>query len=154
MRSSTYPALAALLFFGSLASGAVWLTDGGDVKRTNWQRDEKIINTSNAKDIQLLWKIKLDNEPRQMHSLLPPLVIGSLNTSSGTKQVVIQAGVSDNLYAIDVATGELLWKKQFDSTFKENPGGRGPSVLCPGGMTANVTIGPGSGPGNYVIYAA
>ena len=78
---------------------AEWLTDGGDVMRTNWQKDEKIINTKNAKDIKLLWKIKLDNQPRQMHSLLPPLVIGSLNTNSGPKQVVIQAGVSDNLYA-------------------------------------------------------
>ena len=37
-----------------LAAGADWLTDGGDVVRNNWQRDEKIINTSNAKDIKLL----------------------------------------------------------------------------------------------------
>ena len=85
------------------AWSADWLTDGGDVKRTNWQKDEKIINTKNAKDIKLLWQIKLDNQPRQMHSLLPPLVIGRLNTSTGPKQVVIQAGVSDNLYAIQRA---------------------------------------------------
>src|SRR6476660_7629155 len=136
------------------ASGADWLTASGDVMRTNWQKDETTINTSNAKDIQLLWKIKLDNQPRQMHSLHPPLVIGSVTTSSGPKQIVIQAGVSDNLYAIDVATGELLWKRHFESTYQDPPGGRGPSVLCPGGMTANVTIGPGGAPGKYTIYAA
>jgi hypothetical protein len=146
--------LSILILFGSSAWAADWLTDGGDVMRNNWQKDEKIINTKNAKDIKLLWKIKLDNEPRQMHSLLPPLVIGSLNTSSRQKQVAIQAGVSDNLYAIDVATGELLWKRHFDSTYQDPPGGRGPSVLCPGGMTANVTIGPGGAPGKYTIYAA
>jgi outer membrane protein assembly factor BamB len=140
--------------FSVSAWGADWLTDGGDVKRTNWQKDEKIINTKNAKDIKLLWKIKLDNQPRQMHSLLPPLVIGRLNTSSGPKQVVIQAGVSDNLYAIDVDTGELLWKRHFDSTYEDPPGARGPTVLCPGGMTANVTISPGGAPGKYTIYAA
>ena len=82
-----------LLLFAANASGADWLTASGDVMRTNWQKDEKIINTSNAKDIKLLWKIKLDNQPRQMHSLHPPLVIGSLDTSGGPKQVVIQAGV-------------------------------------------------------------
>src|SRR5262245_20680389 len=147
-------AVSGLLSFAVTASAADWLTDGADVIRGNWQRDEHIINTSNAKDIRLLWKIKLDNQPRQMHSLLPPLVIGSLNTSSGPKQVVIQAGVSDNLYAIDVATGELIWKKHFDSAFQDTPAGRGQSVLCPGGMTANVTIGPDAARGDYVIYAA
>lgn len=143
----------ALLFVDTIQA-ADWLTDGGDVMRTNWQKDEKILNTKNVKDVQLLWKIKLDNEPRQMHSLLPPLVIGSLEMSEGAKQVVIQAGVSDNLYAIDVATGALLWKRHFESTYQDVPGGRGPSVLCPGGMTANVTIGPGRAPGKYTIYAA
>jgi len=141
------------LWCGGIASGADWLTASGDVMRTGWQKDETIFNTSNAKDIKLLWTIKLDNQPHQMHSLHPPLVIGSLKTSRGQRQVVIQAGVSDNLYAIDVATGELLWKKHFDSTFEVPPGGGRYSVLCPGGMTANVTIGPGGEPGKYTIYA-
>ncbi|MEW5978173.1 MAG: PQQ-binding-like beta-propeller repeat protein [Acidobacteriota bacterium] len=140
--------------FADQALGADWLTDGGDVMRTNWQKNETIINTKNAKNIKLLWKIKLDNQPRQMHSLLPPLVIGRVNMSRGAKEVVIQAGVSDNLYAIDAAAGRLLWKKHFDSTYQDPPDGRGPSVLCPGGMTANVTIGPGKEPGQYTIYAA
>ena len=69
-----------LWLLGVSAWSADWLTDGGDVMRTNWQKDERIINTKNAKDIKLLWKIKLDNQPRQMHSLLPPLVIGRVNT--------------------------------------------------------------------------
>ena len=145
--------LSLLLPFGSIVSGADWLTASGDVMRTGWQKDERILNTSNAGDIKLLWKIKLDNQPRQMHSLHPPLVIGSINTSSGPKQLVIQAGVSDNLYAIDVASGELLWKRHFDSTFEETSGTERSSVLCPGGMTANVTIGPGGGAGKYTIYA-
>ncbi|MFN7920855.1 MAG: PQQ-binding-like beta-propeller repeat protein [Bryobacteraceae bacterium] len=153
MRKFLRPVATAVIL-ATVSPAADWLTDGGDVPRTNWQHDENIINAGNAKDIKLLWKIKLDNEPRQMHSLLPPLVIGSVNTPSGPKQIVVQAGVSDNVYAVDVATGELLWKKHFDSTFKEAAGGRGPSVLCPGGMTANVTIGPGGGPGKYTIYAA
>ena len=71
-----------------------------------------------------------------MHSLLEPLVIGRLNTKKGPREVVIEAGSFDNVYALDAKTGELLWKHHFDSTFHEEPGARA-SVLCPGGMTAN-----------------
>jgi len=154
MRKPLVTPLPAIWLFGAALFGADWLTDGGDTKRNNWQRDETSLTVRNVKDLKLLWKIKLDNEPRQMHSLLEPLVIGRVNTSSGPKQLVIQAGVSDNVYAIDVDKGEILWKKHFESTFKETPGSRGPSVLCPGGMTANVTIGPGDSTGKYIIYAA
>lgn len=146
--------LSAALALSIPTFAADWLTDGGDTRRNNWQKDETILNTSNVKDMKLLWKIKLDNQPRQMHSLLEPLVIGKIDTASGPKSLVIQSGVSDNLYAIDVETGKLFWKKHFESSYQDPPNGRGPSVLCPGGMTANVTIGPGNGPGKYIIYAA
>src|SRR5215470_18882914 len=78
-----------------------WLTDDGDSQRTAWQRDERIITTANARDMKLLWKIKLDNQPRELHNLLPALVVGRVNTASGPKQIVIVTGVSDNIYAID-----------------------------------------------------
>ncbi|MCS7024881.1 MAG: PQQ-binding-like beta-propeller repeat protein [Bryobacteraceae bacterium] len=133
---------------------ADWLTDGGDIRRTNWQRDEKILTKANIKNLRLLWKTKLDNQQRQMHSLLEPLVIGRVVTKSGPRELVIQAGVSDNVYALDAKTGKLVWKRHFESTYQDPIGGRGPSVLCPGGMTANVTIGPGPTPGQYIIYAA
>jgi outer membrane protein assembly factor BamB len=148
--------LLALVFLtaAALVPAADWLTDGGDSKRNNWQKDETILTKANVKGMQLLWKTKLDNKPRQMHNLLEPLVIGKINTKNGPKEMVIQAGVSDNVYALDAKTGDLLWKRQFESTYSDPVGGRGPSVLCPGGMTANVTIGPGDRPGSYKIYAA
>src|ERR1044071_4933971 len=85
-----------LILGGVLAWGADWLTDGGNPERTAWQRDEKVLTTANVKDMKLLWKIKLDNQPRQMHSLLPALVVGRVSTSAGPKQIVVVAGVSDN----------------------------------------------------------
>jgi outer membrane protein assembly factor BamB len=144
----------SLFAVASVAFAADWLTDGGDSRRNNWQKDEKILTKANVGGMKLLWKRKLDNQPRQMHSLLEPLVIGRVTTKGGPKQMVIQAGVSDNVYALDAGTGQLIWKKHFESTYHDEPGGRGPSVLCPGGMTANVTIGPGDAPGKYIIYAA
>ncbi len=147
--------LAAIGLGCILARGADWLTDGGNPQRTAWQKDEKIFSTSTVKDTKLLWKIKLDNEPRQMHSLFPPLVIGRLNTPAGPKQVLIETGVSDNIYAIDVDTGKLIWKKHFISTWTPPAtGGRGGGVLCPGGITATPVVGPTATPGKYTIYVA
>jgi outer membrane protein assembly factor BamB len=149
------PVLFAILSGGALLWGADWLTDGGNSQRTAWQKDEKIFNLDNVKNMKLLWKLHLDNEPRQMHSLFPPLIIEHANTPAGVKQIAIDAGVSDNIYAIDVETGQLLWKKHFVSNWTPPPnGGRGGGILCPGGITATPVIAPTSTPGKYTIYAA
>jgi outer membrane protein assembly factor BamB len=151
MRTSRF--VAAVLAASATACAADWLTDGYDVKRTAWQRDEKILNTATAKNIKLLWKLKFDNEPRQMHSLFPPLIIGKLNTRDGPREVVIETGVSDNLYAVDVEKGEILWKKHFPSSYTPPPNPRG-DILCPGGITATPVIAPTTTPGKYTIYIA
>src|SRR5579875_2131617 len=135
MMFSRKPLLALILTTAcSVMHGADWLTDGGNPQRTAWQRDEKILSTATAKDIKLLWKIKLDNPPREMHNLFPPLIADKVNTSAGPKQIAIVAGVSDNLFAIDVDTGELVWKKHFENTWTPPPGPqRNGGPLCPGG---------------------
>src|SRR5918996_5622559 len=134
----TIVCIAALSDDGLTDNGkpADWLTDGGDPQRTAWQRDEKILTMANVKNMKLLWKIKLDNQPRQMHSLLPALIVGRVNTSGGPKQIVIVTGVSDNIYAIDADKGEIIWQKRFENTWTPAASGRGAYVLCPGGITA------------------
>src|SRR5471030_1419166 len=67
----------AWIFIGcAVLSGADWLTDGGNPQRTGWQKDEKILNKDNVKGMKALWTLKLDNEPRELHSLFPPLIAG------------------------------------------------------------------------------
>jgi outer membrane protein assembly factor BamB len=154
MRRTTLASLSLIFALSAVSPAADWLTDGGDSLRNNWQKNETILTKENVKDLTLLWEKKLDNQPRQMHSLLEPLVIGSVNTASGPREIVIQAGVSDNVFALDAKTGEIIWQRHFESSYQDPVGGRGPSVLCPGGMTANVTVGPGGTPGKYTIYAA
>jgi outer membrane protein assembly factor BamB len=131
---------------------AHWLMDGGDPQRTSWQRNETLISPSTVGNMKLMWKLKLDNQPRQMHNLFAPLIIGDLQTSNGPREVAIVAGVSDNVYAIDVETGTQMWKRRFDSTYEESPGAR-VGVLCPGGLTATPVVVPTETPGKYKVYA-
>jgi len=133
---------------------ADWLTDGGNPQRTAWQRDEKTFTKNNVRNMKLLWKLKLDNQPREMHALFPPLIVERVTTNSGFRQIAIVAGVTDNLYAMDAEQGTLLWSKHFESTWKPPEGGRGVSTLCPGGLTATPVIGPTQVPGKYTVYAA
>jgi outer membrane protein assembly factor BamB len=53
-----------------------------------------------------------------------------------------------------VEQGELLWKKQFENTWTQQPGARAHYMLCPGGIMATPVIGPADAPGKYIIYAA
>lgn len=161
MRTRWTGALAAVLGAVSFWMGptfaqskkADWLTDGGDNARTSWQRNETLINPTTVKGMKLLWTVQTDNQPRQMHNLFAPLIIGRVATASGPREMAIVAGISDNIYGIDVAKGTIVWKKHFDSTFQEPAGGRGYGPLCPGGLTANPVVAPGEAPGKYIIYA-
>ena len=62
MRKLLITASSALCLFATAAFGADWLTDGGDVRRNNWQKDETTLTSANVKDMKLLWKIKLESK--------------------------------------------------------------------------------------------
>jgi hypothetical protein len=136
----------------ALLPGADWPTDGGNSQRNGWQRDESILNKDNARNLQILWKLQLDNAPQEMHSLFPPLIVGRVNTRGGPKQIAIEAGISDNIYAIDVETGQILWKKHFEYPTPERRGRPG-DPLCPPGQTATPVIGPSNASGARTLYA-
>ena len=112
MRTSRFVIAITLSCVACMA--ADWPTDGGNPQRTAWQKDEKILNKDNVKNLKIVWKIQLDNKPIEMHSLFPPLIVDKVNTPGGPKQIAIVAGVSDNIYAIDVATAKILWRKHFE----------------------------------------
>jgi outer membrane protein assembly factor BamB len=121
-----------------------------DNARTGWVRDEKIFTPANVKATKLLWKLKLESAPRAMHNLFAPLIAERVTTAQGTKEIAVVAGVSDDLFGIDVATGQQLWHKHFDTTLTN----LAPvdNVLCPGGQTA-VPVMAQVAPGRYTIYA-
>ena len=149
MRARTL--IAALILCGSATVWATdFLTEGVDNERTGWVRDEKIFTTSNVKDMTLLWTVKLDSTPRAMHNLFAPLIAERVTTADGPKEIGVVAGVTDDLFGIDVATGKQIWHTHFDNEMPP----RGPSTdtLCPGGQTAVPAMAQTS-PGTYVVYA-
>src|SRR5688500_16323214 len=100
-------------------------TDGADIERSGWIKNEKILTKANVGTLELKWKLETGNQPRALHALMPVLVIGQLNTAGGVKQVGIVNGISDNLYAFDVETGKILWQKHWDYPAPAGRGGGG-----------------------------
>src|ERR1041384_4283492 len=103
-----------------------YVTHGVDPGRTGWLKDEKVFTKANVGQMKLLWKVKLESTPREMHNLFNPL-IQNVTTGQGAREMAVVAGVSDDLFGIDVASGELVWKKHFDGAPAPVPGGRGGS---------------------------
>src|SRR5688572_32480041 len=150
MRSARWCSAVVILSSAVTLGASDFLTEGVDAARTGWVRDEKVFTAANVGSSKLLWKLKLESKPRAMHNLFAPLIAERVTTPQGTRELGVVAGVSDDLFGIDVATGRQIWHRRFDSTLT-NPGGTN-DTLCPGGQTAVPTL-AATAPGKYTIYA-
>src|SRR3954464_13564153 len=83
-----------------------WTTDGGDNQRTGWNKQEKTLTKDSVKNLKLLWKIGTHNQVRALHSLMPVLVVGQLNTPAGVKQVGFVSVVSDSLAGLNPSSSK------------------------------------------------
>jgi outer membrane protein assembly factor BamB len=130
-------------------AAADWLTHSGDLQRSGWQRDETKISKDNVRNLQLLWKIKLDAKQRSVYSLYGPLIVERAITDRGFKELAFVASASNDLFAVDADLGTLFWKKHFDWHADVPEAGQA-TFLCPGGLTAwpvlQGTAGRGRGP--------
>src|SRR5688572_16734306 len=150
MRSARWCSAVVILSSAVTLGASDFLTEGVDNARTGWVKDEKVFTPANVGSMKLLWTLKLDSKPRAMHNLFAPLVADRVTTAQGTRELAVVAGVSDDLFGIDVAAGRQIWHRRFDSTLAK-PGGTN-DTLCPGGQTAVPTMAQAS-PGKYTVYA-
>lgn len=129
--------LACLLTI-SFAYSADWPMFGGDAQRTGWARSEKALSVESVPKMRLEWSLKLDNASKELNSLTAPIVVENVITPKGFKDLVIVAGSSDKVFAIDADTGKLLWSKTFEieGTPKNPKGG----WLCPNALNATPLI--------------
>src|SRR6516164_130681 len=78
-----------------------WTTFGGDPQRTGWNRAEDELTPESVKNLKLQWSLKLDIQPKALNGLTVPLVRANIQTPKGIKDLVIVAGVSDQVYVVD-----------------------------------------------------
>ena len=66
------------------AQGRGWTTSNGDAQRTSWVRsDVRLTKDAVQKgEMKFLWKMKLANESRQLHSLTQPILLDRLILAS------------------------------------------------------------------------
>jgi outer membrane protein assembly factor BamB len=110
---------------------AEWSTSGGDAHRSSSvASDPKISKDSVQKGFALFWKIKLNNEARQLNSLSAPTLMDRHIGIHGFRSFGFVAGSGDNVYAIDTDLARIDWQKNFGK-----PAAADASMTCPGGMT-------------------
>ena len=90
------------------------MTHSGDLQRTGWQKAETKISKDTVKNLQLLWKIKLETKQRSVYSLYGPMIVERAITDRGFKEIAFVAGASNDLFAVDADLGTLFWQKHFD----------------------------------------
>src|SRR5258705_7521522 len=142
--------LAIVLCAGATLCASDFLAEGVDNGRTGWVRDEKVFTPANVGSMKVLWKLKLESTPRAMHNLFAPLVAEKVNTPQGVREIGIVAGVSDDMFGIDVATGQQIWHTHFDGG--PSPAPPANDTLCPAGQTAVPTMAQVA-PGQYTVFA-
>jgi outer membrane protein assembly factor BamB len=141
---------AALAVFLVLAPGARgdWPMFGADPQRTGWAAQETLLSRGNVGALELKWKIRLENAPKELTSLTAPIVVDQVKTIRGIKEYVVVGGSSDAVFAIDADTGKLVWRKSF--TVAAEPV-RKPNGLCPFALNATPAVSPTGRP--KTVYA-
>lgn len=124
------------LYICSLAS-ADWLTFGHDAQRSGWASEESKLTPQSVKDLQLEWSAQLENAPLALNALTTPVVARDVATAGGSKTLVYVAGSSNRMFAIDAASGTVVWERTFQSyvTAKAEA-----FYLCPNALNATPVI--------------
>lgn len=110
--------------------GTAYNATGVDAQRTSWVREDRFISKEAFEKggFKLQWKIKVNNQPRELTS-----VIGGTTSGGGlTKPLNVINSTNNTLTTVDNDTGIAGWTRHFDVTVPA-----GSTMACPGGMTAN-----------------
>jgi hypothetical protein len=127
-----------------------WLTWGGDIERSGWNRGETTLSKQSAGRLALKWKTQIDKEvSMEIESgnsmLTAPLVVQGVRTPQGSRTVVYTLAASNTLAALDAATGASVWRRAFDNTV--DPANK-PNWICTNMSTATPVIDKAKG----IIY--
>jgi hypothetical protein len=110
--------------------GPNWTTTSGDAQRTSWVKTDPRISRENLQTFQLLWKTKLENQPRQLESLTQPVLLSNIISYKGFKALAFVGGSSDNVYSIDYDLNRIFWKRHLNAGPPSSS-----TIACPGALT-------------------
>jgi outer membrane protein assembly factor BamB len=122
---------------GATCQGGQWTTFSHDPQRSGNAQEEHAFSPSNVASMGLQWKTNVPNEPLFLNGLTAPLLVNRTAKMSGPKSLVIVAGTSDHIFALDAENGDLAWKADFQNS-QARPGDGG--WLCPAGLNATPVI--------------
>src|SRR6266699_272771 len=113
-----------------------WSTSGGDAQRSSWIRKDTLISKSAMATgkFGFLWKLKVNNQPRQLTYFSRPALVGNAMGIKGFRSLTVLAGASNTVFAVDNDFGVMYWEKHFDAAIPASS-----TAPCPGGMTAAAT---------------
>ena len=82
--------------------GGEWTTSQGDAQRSSWVRsDVRLTKEAVQKgELKFLWKMKLDNETRQLNSLTTPVLMDRLISHRGFKALAFIGASAERVYAM------------------------------------------------------
>ncbi|MBS1856671.1 MAG: PQQ-like beta-propeller repeat protein [Acidobacteria bacterium] len=89
-----------------------WDTFGGDTGRSGFERIEGQLNPGSvAKEFALLYKLKLDAaQAKGQRTVTPPVVISTLISYRGFKELAFSGGTDNSIYAINADLGRMFWQ--------------------------------------------
>jgi outer membrane protein assembly factor BamB len=128
--------LLAICFCLSIHAGD-WATFGGNPQRTGWAKDEPKFTKDAVKNMKLLWSAKLDNAAKELNSLTVPVIVINKPTTKGFRDIVVVAGSSDKVFAMNAEDGKLVWQKTMSI---EGTPKSAPHWLCPNALNATPVI--------------
>ena len=141
--------------YGQSASGPEWVTSSASAARDAWQQGESKITPQTVKGLQLLWKVKVENKTMGMQSFREPVIVSGVQTAGGTKTIAYLAGASNEVFAMDVAGGAILWKKKLEwKSEKPQESGEGRGFICTNSQSATPVVTPAGSPERRVYVLA
>jgi hypothetical protein len=109
-----------------------WTTAQMNAQRTAWIKTDTYISKENLEKggFRLQWKWKVENQPRQMKS-----IVSAITSSSGIGRTISILSLTSNEFAAaDDDTGNLYWTRHLDASIPS-----GGTMNCPGGLTAGAS---------------
>ena len=114
------------------ARGGEWTTTAGDAQRTAWVRADARLSREAVQEGQFrfLWKMKLDNQARQLESLTQPVLLSNIISYKGFKALAFIGGSADTVYSLDYDLARIFWTARLNTWPVKNS-----TVACPGALT-------------------